>query len=588
MDGAESKAQGTVEQFRQALAADPRGKVIARNASDAQLAELAQQAQVMGKFDIGNINAQGGTALVGNNNTVNSLTNFVLSRIKQTAVQHASPPTRGFQGRDQELSRLAVLLGSSNTVSITGLAGIGKSGLAARYYEAQRDRSPYRCWRDLRRDKSIAGLAAALAARVALSFDPDEITNPDNQAAWVVQTIYDLNSNTPADINFLLVFDNLDTVLGDDGVPQEPGWGTLLTYANDLGDHCRLLLTSRVIPHDAQGRQLPNLYRIQGLDAPASRKLLLGYVPAADPDLLDKAAQQSSGHPQALMSLGNLAASFPLDFLLAQEQLWRSELLDLLWGKLAADKQEMLKYISLFEQPVSPADVAGTLACYDQIGRGEGTGGKAAPRAGWDEYTITRLALNLSRLSLLDLSGGRCNISMIVRDYASALVADQDAYHRAATIWFERKYSRSPHQNPPTDRAAVQPLLDSFYHLCCATNYAAADHLLHSRPLAYTNEQPLTLAVLLAQWQEYAALVALAEQLAGCNSDLLLRARALTTLGTAHAGLGGYSEALSYYRQAYVIYKDAGDDDLLTALSRLALTVEKRRYRTYTLPRDTP
>lgn len=486
---------------------------------------------------------------------------------RPTPVHHQAPPLQRVVGREQELAALAQQLERSGTMAIVsaepattlfGVAGIGKSTLAALYYHRCKDRYGLVYWRSLSKDPLISGLVQDFAQTIARDFDPRSVTSEENQAMLLVGWLRELDETC------LIVLDDCEAVLDEEG-NAKPGWATLLAQP-ELGA-CRMLLTSR--RHIRAARVRLHNYRISGMSEADGLKLLaewgLGDTP---PELLTEAVTKAGGHPLALILLAQLVVEDHLSLaeLLADTRLWQSEvaqnLLDEVYRRLPPRQQQLIPHFSIYDQPnrfryaASPEDVTGMLAELEP--NLHAAGGET-----WDKATVAQVALDLSRRALLESDGAGYTMHTIVRDYAharlsSALMSD---CQRAAARYFQTRYTHAE-SNPPQQVGDALPLLRSFDHLCAAGEYQAAFNILMGSAIArMDNGHGLILQELLGRWGEYTRLIRLNEWLAEAPRETLDEgdyAGVRSCLASVYQGLGQAQQALGYFEEALEIVTRLG------------------------------
>ncbi len=479
---------------------------------------------------------------------------------------HPIPPIQAAIGRRTELDELASHLGQAtptlivsipHRTAVLGVAGIGKTTLAAMYCHTQRGNYALIIWRDLRLNPHLGALVGEFARQSGRQFDAAKVVSEQEQALLLVDW---LRSEART---VLLVLDNCESILAPDG-SAEGGWGWLLEQ-EELG-RARMLLTSRW--HVRAGRRRLPIYQLRGMSMADGTALLRSAgLGAEDEGLLGAAVTRAGGHPLALILLAQLVTldHHNLRELLAG-QLWGEELaaalLDEVYKQLTEEEQSLLKYISIFDrptifrQPVSSEDIRGMLAYLDP-----------SPTLGlakeWSAGQIERVALALIRRSLLSCDEGRYTMHEIVQNYAYTKLESAIPYHLAAANYFASRYVPRANDLSLRSRAEVHPLLNAFEQFCAAGDYHAAYEIENTMPLeTMRSGDEISLKVLLERWGVYPLLLKMARQLANAPEDQLTaseRLHALNNLGTAHLKLGNFDEAIGYFKQAVSIAAAAHD-----------------------------
>lgn len=475
----------------------------------------------------------------------------------QAVAQHQPEGNRGTVGRREEVAALAAALIEHPCVAIVGVGGVGKSTLAMMYSAGANFAAT--CWRNLHHNASFADLVAAALARLGQSFNAQHLPRPAEQANYLVDTLRHLahRSSSPQRGDLLLILNNFESVIGEDGI--EEGWRELLELAvvGGLG-RSRLLLTSRERSRSRQGQE-PYRFHLGGLSLTDSLALLDRLGVSDEPVALEQAVQQAGGHPLALVFLADLIHNegYTVGELL-RLPVWDERiaelLLDIIYRKLPVTLQQTLQYFSVFEQPVAAATVAGMLSPRSVP---PGRGGE-----NWGAVRLRQRAEALAGRSLLESRRGLYQAHPLVRGYAYRLLPQADTYHRASADYFRSLYTRDPHTAPPTSVADVQPLLDAFDHNCRAADYAAAYAILRM-PLEYmSGDNWLGLSPLLSRWGEYGRLLTMNQRLSAAPEGTLSdaeRGGVLSNLGIVAFNLGEYQRAIGYYQQALELAEQAED-----------------------------
>ncbi|EIV91768.1 toll/interleukin-1 receptor domain-containing protein [Frankia sp. QA3] len=184
------------------------------------------------------------------------------------AVWNVPTPPAAFVGRGEALDRLDAALARSPLVTVTGLAGIGKTSLATEYVRAHHRDFDAVWWVPAGRPELLGDRVRALAPALGL---------PEHAEPAAVLARLDR-----ADGRWLIVLDDAaEPDLPDWLRPAEPG---------------RLLLTSRNPDWDRLGTVVP----VGPLGRAESLALLADRLPTVDRSTADRIADQLADHPLAL------------------------------------------------------------------------------------------------------------------------------------------------------------------------------------------------------------------------------------------------------------------------------------------------
>lgn len=257
------------------------------------------------------------------------------------------PRLRHFYGRSTELENMINLLEArSTTLMIPGIAGIGKTTMAAKVIESfmhRRNLLYHRC-QDWEGSRAFFENIADWLSNIGDSMLADYISaTPVPQAADVASLIVDGLSNTSA----LIVVDDYHKV--SDKILHQ----TIQTLSRELVD-CEgfvgLVIFSRsfrpVVPlKDADGRIVSLVLPLEGLDQNSTRNLLSAFEDL-DEEKLIYIHSLSRGHPLVL-ELINRGASAGT-FYESLEKYINVEI----FSKLSGEQKRLLGALSIFREPI--------------------------------------------------------------------------------------------------------------------------------------------------------------------------------------------------------------------------------------------
>jgi ATP/maltotriose-dependent transcriptional regulator MalT len=342
------------------------------------------------------------------------------------------PSVDRFVGRGEELHALDRLLEGGSAVCVHGMAGVGKTALAAAY-AARVDRPVV--WHTVAAEESGILLLGRLAA--------GQSVHEEGEGAERLVSLRDPEDETPLLRAFLgsvdarrslLVVDRLE-VAAADAVEM------IGRVVRGLTDG-RLLVTARAFPPPLRRDAVASL-RLEGLPREEARQLLfqLGFQPADD--TLRRIHKRTLGHPLALVLVAQIASRFrtaDADDLLEESGIG-DFLLEEVMPQLPAAERDLLFVISVFRGPFQAEE---------------------AEAVGDARYTRNVL-FRLARRGLVMQVGDRWAVHDLVRSYADRAAPERPRLHLRAARVMEasgeaRKILEAAHhylQAGTADRAAA-------------------------------------------------------------------------------------------------------------------------------------
>jgi hypothetical protein len=158
-----------------------------------------------------------------------------------------------FVGRAEAMARAGAALapdGGKSTVLLHGMAGAGKTACALELaYRHQDAFAAAAFWQAPTKPEQWPGALADFANRLDIQLGGYGFTMASN-----IATVAALEAFLPrlrsllARAGVLLVLDNLETLLSEDGTWRDPRWTPLLSALTSHDGESRLILTSRVVP----------------------------------------------------------------------------------------------------------------------------------------------------------------------------------------------------------------------------------------------------------------------------------------------------------------------------------------------------
>ncbi len=428
-----------------------------------------------------------------------------------------------FFGRADELRDLNAWWASdSQTLVVTGLAGIGKSALVAAWVQGRRMDAPVYGF-ETRRSSTAAGFLSDFGAFLAALGKPGLAAHLAQGIPLDPAFVSRLLDRDLGRERVLVIVDNADQARRD---------LARLIGSLFLGDRhafrARLILLGRRFPPWAAAGVAPSTLesrRLQGLDPGASRALLQSRGLGPDASFADEIIRKTRGHPLLL----HLAASTGTGHGAVVQRYLQEEV----WGALAAKERSVLETVSVFRTAVSEhvlEKVAGT-----------------------DHRTLSSLA----ERSLLERTlGGGYLMHDLVREFVGARLPEPRSrriHARAANVLLRQTDSR--------DR------WEGIYHLLEAGQVTEAASLLDS------NEPPLLDCV---GAEEIASLV---HGLTLDETEARLYCVFAEIVGDSLRIRGHVGPALFQYGHAQRLAESAGKPERIPRLLRKQAFLERCRNR---------
>lgn len=435
------------------------------------------------------------------------------------------PRLRHFYGRSTELENMVNLLEArSTTLMIPGIAGIGKTSMAAKVIESfmhRRNLLYHRC-QDWDGSRAFFESLADWLSSIGDSMLADYISaTPVPQAADASRIIVDALSNSPA----LIVIDDYhkvsDKVLHQTIQAVSRG---LVECEGDVG----LVIFSRsfkqVVPlKDADGRIVSLVLPLEGLDQDSTRSLLSAFDDL-DQEKLLYIHSLSRGHPLVLelINRGASAGAF-------HESLENYVNIEI-FSKLSGEQKRLLGALSVFREPI-PLDA------------------------------ITEQGLDVDELDSLVESGlarhadsDAYDVHDLIREFLLQSLDSQarEELHNKAVSWYEKQTQES------------QTALELIYHLIASSRHEDATELIVKQGRDLVKEGHIELLVLLESIDTESI-----SPESACRIDRLR--------GEVLALLGRFDEAEEAFSKAKPPAEAAGLDDVIAdILSNLADIALKR------------
>ncbi len=476
------------------------------------------------------------------------------------------PPTdpRTIQQRQKAVQDIysRLLRQDLTAIALTGIAGVGKSTLAAliyRYAEEQRRAgsgifTAESLWLNVDSSVTMADLAGNLFEALHQPMPDFANLSLQNQALAL------FNALNGAEDARLIIFDQFENLLdwqSGHALADRPGVGEWIDAINSQPCRCRILLTTRLWPQGT--REYPPTYMqeyfVRGLEVDEGIELLRKLGVEADEQGLRTVVERCAGHAFALTLLASLLRNRHLSLATffqdpTYAQLWSGNiarnLLDYIYKQqLDADQRRLLFAFSIYREP-APLHAAQAI-----IEEGE---------------AVSKVQSDLDALlsqHLLQAAGeGNYQLHAIVANYAQGhFIEGDERANRAALLAAHVKAAQyylqqsGTHYPPPERRqhmSDMEPLIEAVWQYCQAEQWQEAYGLMEDNSI-YRN---------LKNWGGDAILLELYTLLLPpekWQAERLQAAHIYNNLGVLCRALGRMQQAREYIERALRIYEKEGD-----------------------------
>ncbi len=365
---------------------------------------------------------------------------------------------------------------------LTGIAGVGKSTLAALvYHYAEEQRyagngifTTQALWLNIDPAATMADLAGTMLEKLNKTISDFSNLNPLRQAAALFEAL-----NTSDEV-LLVILDQFENLLKWDSghaLADRAGIGEWLDAINNQACKCRLLFTSRVWPQGShaypptymQESQVHGLETYEGVEL--LRKQGIGVKQATETEL-GEVVERCDGHALALVLLASILShnrSLSLYTLLYNpmySRLWigdvASNLLDFIYMKQMSEVQrKLLLAFSVYREPV-PLEAALTLIDFSgQVSKMQ---------------ILEALQVLLAQHLLQATGEERYQLHPLITFYAESHFDENSeqtnlqvlkATHARAALYYQHQVALScPPRNMRQHSSDIRPLIESIWQYC--------------------------------------------------------------------------------------------------------------------------
>lgn len=477
------------------------------------------------------------------------------------------PPTdpRTIEQRQKAVQNIyaRLLQPGVTALALTGIAGVGKSTLAALVYqhaEEQRraGRGPFTAeaiWLNIDSSVTMTDLAGNLFEALAKPLPDFANLSLQNQA----QALFNALNTVDARLILFDQFENLLDWQSGHALPDRPGVGEWIDAINSQQCRCHLLLTTRLWPQGT--REYPPTYMqeyfVQGLEVDEGSTLLRKLGVEASEQELRNVVERCHGHAFALALLASLLRNRGLSLTTffkdpIYAQLWTGNiarnLLDYIYKQqLDTLERAFLLTFSVYREPV-PLEAAETII--DQHEKLSKVEMQAA------------LDVLLTQHLLQPAGEGRYQLHAIVANYAQSHFvegqeqANQQAVQMAHTKAADYYQHLEAGSFPPRDKrqllSDVDPLIEAIWHYCQADQWQAAYELMEQERILNFLRDRGGNAILLELYE----LLLPPEK---WQAERLQAAHIYHNLGVVYRSLGKMERAREYLERALDIYEKEED-----------------------------
>jgi FOG: TPR repeat len=451
------------------------------------------------------------------------------------------PAVMYWQGRERDLAIVNGWLDDENNKLgvIVAIAGMGKSTLAAKVFN---DRTDFvdKLWLDLGQRPLFSIVAQGILTQLG-KLSPDQLKEIEETRLTEV-LIHCLQQQ-----RFLLVLDNLESVL------QDEGYQNFLQHWLGKCHQTEILVTTQVVPHLVQDK--PTELALEGLSATEGRQLLQNLDIGGTEAELEAFVAEVNGHPLTLrLVAGLLNGEIGIGATIGDLATLGIADVGELMGRLQGfHRQEVVQLVAVLDASFNRLSEKLQRVLLSLVVLRWGFDGVTATAISGETVTDKELRELGKRGFLASETRGIYTFLPLILEYLKYRVGDLRRAHLKAIQFYQSRFKSRDQWRTVKD---VREYLEVFYHWCKLGEYETAFDVIQDE--SYSDNCVAKFLELRGNNQLLAELYQeLVEHLTD-KQDWRYTA-SLNDLGNVYDSLGRYEEAISYHQQSLEIDREIGN-----------------------------
>jgi tetratricopeptide (TPR) repeat protein len=451
------------------------------------------------------------------------------------------PAVNYWQGREADLAIVNGWLDDENNKLgvIVAIAGMGKSTLAAKVFN---DRTDFvdKLWLDLGQRPLFSIVAQGILTQLG-KLSPDQLKEIEETRLTEV-LIHCLQQQ-----RFLLVLDNLESVL------QDEGYQNFLQHWLGKCHQTEILVTTQVVPNLVQNK--PTELALEGLSATEGRQLLQDLDIGGTEAELEAFVVKVNGHPLTLgLVAGFLNDEIGIGATIGDlTSLGIADVRELMGRLQGSHREELVQLVAVLDASFNRLSEKLQRVLLSLVVLRWGFDALTATAISGETVTEKELRELGKRGFLASETRGIYTFLPLILEYLKYRVENLRGGHQKAIEFYQNRFKSRDQWRTVED---VREYLEVFYHCCELGEYKAAFDVIYDG--SNSDNCVAKFLELRGNNQLRAELYQeLVEHLTD-KQDWRYTA-SLTSLGNAYYFLGRYEEALSYYQQSLEIEREIED-----------------------------